>query len=68
MDLNKYMNINHQKKDKKELEETSKKINKRYVSLNKESFEKRKQKTLEVVDKNKLYKLKSYLVKNGVLD
>jgi len=62
------MHSKDNKKEKKEITETSRFVNKRYVSLQKESLEKRKKKTLEVVDKNKLYKLKSYLIKNGVLD
>jgi hypothetical protein len=45
-----------------------KKPNRRYLSQTKEKLEKSKKKTLEVVEKNKLYKLKSYLIKNGVLD
>jgi len=68
LDLNKFMHSKDNKKEKKEITETSRFVNKRYVSLQKESLEKRKKKTLEVVDKNKLYKLKSYLIKNGVLD
>jgi hypothetical protein len=68
LDLNKFIHVKDDKKEKKELAETTRIVNKRYVSLQKESLEKRKKKTLEVVDKNKLYKLKSYLIKNGVLD
>lgn len=59
-------------KENKEKKETiitvQKKINKRYLSLNRLNLEKNKKKTLEVVDKNNLFKLKSYLIKNGVLD
>ena len=46
----------------------TKKVYKRYVSNNKQKIENNKKKTLEVVEKNNLFKLKSYLIKNGVLD
>lgn len=48
--------------------QSTKKQNKRYHSLAKERLEQSKKKTMEVVNKNKLFKLKSYLIKNGVLD
>lgn len=56
-------------KEKKEVVPvTQKKTNRRYICLTKEKSDKNKKKTLEVLEKNNLFKIKSYLIKNGVLN
>ena len=69
LDLKKFIFMDKLNKQKVEPDNLpTKKPNKRYLSEAKEKLEKNKKRTLEAVDKNKLYKLKSYLIKNGVLD
>jgi len=80
LDLKKFIfmdKLDKLQKEKKEMANTNinsntnntnqRKVNKRYVSFNKAKTENAKKKTLEVLDKNRLYKIKSYLIKNGVL-
>jgi len=71
LDLKKFMFMDKLQKDRDVKETTSpspqKKVNKRYItsmSKSKQKMEETKKKTMEIIEKNNLFKLKSYLVKN----
>jgi len=76
MDLKKFMFMEKLNKERKEKsnnpvshqQQQNVEINKQRYGSNNRQKENTKKKTMEVIDKNRLYKIKSYLIKNGGLN